>query len=139
MTEAATALREDLLSRGMAAWDRGDIEGALEMFHPDVVWHLSGIFPDFTGTIRGHDDIREFWRSFTEPWEHIEIEPAEFHHSGEWTVVALRFCAVGRAGVRVELPQAHALRFRDGLVAEYRSYRELDEALTAVGAPGGTA
>ena len=134
MTEAAITLREDLLRRAMAAWSRGDLEGAIEMFHPEVVWHMSGILPDSAGTVRGRDGVREFWSSFTEPWDRIEVEPVEFHHAGEWTVVGLRFCAVGRADMRVEISQAHALRFEDGLVIEYRSFRELDDALAAAGA-----
>lgn len=113
----------------MTAWSRGDTEVALTMFHPEVEWRLAGIFPDFTGTVRGHAGVLEFWRSFTEPWERIAIEPEEFIEVGDRIVVALQFHAEGRSGVHVDMPQAHVCGFRDGLVCEYRSFRSLDEAL----------
>lgn len=104
----------------------------MRMFDPEVVWRLSGVFPDFTGSLHGQAAVRRFWEEFTEPWERIELEGTAFRHEGDWTIVDIRFCATGRDGLVVELPQVHALRFREGLVVEYRSFRELEEARASV-------
>lgn len=130
-SKATLEARAELLRRGTAAWGRGDWDEAIRSFHPDVQWHLSGFFPDFTGVVRGHEEVLRFWDGFTEVWERIEILIEEFREVGDKLLFAVRFQAEARDGMTVDMPQWHVCGFRDGLIAEYRAFGAFEEAAAA--------
>lgn len=70
--------RADLLRRGYAAFNRHDVETALEHFDPEIEW------PDMLAgrTLRGRDQVREHWlRQFA--LVRSAVEPQEAAHGGE--------------------------------------------------------
>ena len=64
----------ELLRKAYAAFNARDIDGALAVMAPDVVWPKA-----FKGGVaRGHGEIRAYW---TEQWSEIDphVEPTSFH------------------------------------------------------------
>jgi ketosteroid isomerase-like protein len=58
----------DVMRRGFAAWNAGDIDGALALMHPDIEWRTSGVFPDVDDVYFGREGVRRFWSDFRGPW-----------------------------------------------------------------------
>jgi ketosteroid isomerase-like protein len=57
----------EVVTATYAAWNAGD--WALERFHPDVEYELVGKWAlDQNGTIRGRDELFDYWRRFWGAW-----------------------------------------------------------------------
>ena len=122
----------ELMRRGFAAWNAGDIDAALELMHPDVEWHTSGLMPDVDEVYHGREGVRRFWSDFRQPWESIEIEPHDATEIGDRVAMAVVFRARGRGGIVVELELGQVYTVRGGLLVEARSYATPAEARAAV-------
>ena len=122
-----------MVRAGYEAFNRGDMEGAMAMLHPDIVWWPAADEP-FTDPYRGHDGYRRLVAGIREAVPDLQIEVEELFVAGGQVVVCLRFWATGRdSGVPVEIRETHVARLCDGKVIELREYREKDVALEEVG------
>jgi ketosteroid isomerase-like protein len=79
----------ELMRRAFAAWNRRDIETALELMDPDVEWHPNLQLPDVDPIYRGRNGVRRFFKDFMDPWDTITVEPLETTARGD-EVVACR-------------------------------------------------
>jgi ketosteroid isomerase-like protein len=105
---------QDLLRRAYAAFNARDIEGALELMHPDVDWPngMEG------GREVGHDAVRAYWtRQFGLIDSHVEplgfTEDAEGRLVVDVAQVVRDLDGVVIADQRVQ----HVYTLRDGLIA----------------------
>jgi ketosteroid isomerase-like protein len=123
----------DLLRAGYDAWNRGDLDGWLDLLDPDIVIRTSGAFPDFAPEYRGLERAGKFWRQMLEPWEDFRIEVEQIEEEGDIVAAGIRFVARGRdSGVDVELRFGSGIRVRDGVAVELvnrRSFEEVREVL----------
>jgi ketosteroid isomerase-like protein len=123
----------DLLRAGYDAWNRGDLDGWLELLDPDIVIRTSGAFPDFAPEYRGLERAGKFWRQMLEPWEDFRIEVEQIEEEGDIVAAGIRFVARGRdSGVDVELRFGSGISARDGVAVELvnrRSFEEVREVL----------
>lgn len=71
-----------LLQIAYAAFNARDIDTALAIMAPNVVWPKA--FKD--GFARGHQEVRDYW---TEQWSEIDpyVEPASFHQEGDGLIL----------------------------------------------------
>jgi ketosteroid isomerase-like protein len=128
--------RENLqrLERLYGAWNREDFEAFLEMVHHEVEWFSSGDFPGLKPVYRGRAEVLDWWNDLRDPWEYFTITVDRVVERENTVVAVVDFEAVGKeSGARTTLPFVHAFRFENGLIRWYRPYRDLDEALEAVG------
>jgi ketosteroid isomerase-like protein len=95
-----------LVLRGIALWNEGDFEGALEDLEPDIEWYTSGDIPGFDPVYRGHDGVRRFWRAWTETWESMTADIEQVFERETELLVHARFRARGRGGLEVDQPVA---------------------------------
>ena len=124
----------DAARQGYELWNGDDRERWLQVFHPEVVFATSGIFPGFDPVYHGREGMARFADAMLEAWESLRLEPTEIEDRGEHIVVALRFWGKGRAsGVETTIDFHHVLRFREGLVDRLISHRERDKALEEAG------
>jgi ketosteroid isomerase-like protein len=128
MTEA-----EEILGRGYAAFNRGDLVALLDMMEPDFVWNEALEVPGRKGAI-GRDEFAEYLRGFELLWEDFRFELLELEDVGEDTaLVRVRAHGRGRAsGEQMELVIYHLWRFRNGRVARMDAYLDENEARDAV-------
>jgi ketosteroid isomerase-like protein len=123
----------ELVRKGYEAWSHDDRDAWLEMLHPDVEFHTSGVWPDFDPVYRGREGLAEFWRRMHEAWGEFRIDIEHMDEERDCFVLALSFRATGAgSGVKVDLKFANAVRVRDGLLAKFVSRRTVDEAREAL-------
>ena len=124
-----------MVQRGYEAFNSGDIDGALELLHPDIEWHTY-IVPGPGGAIyRGHDGVRELWGEARRVFGDFRNVPEEVFEVGEHVVAYICVEGVGtRSGAAVQARIAHLYTFRDGQISSVRSFSDRSEALRAAGA-----
>jgi ketosteroid isomerase-like protein len=135
--EALEALgdpRPAVLMRGYEAFNCGEIDEALALFDPEVVWH-TWIVPGPGGaTYRGHDGVRELWSDARNVFGDFRNEPERIIAAGDKLVVFVNVRGRGKeSGAEVEGRIAHVLAFRESKVTAVESYEDRDEALRVVG------
>ena len=98
----------------------------VEVYDPDL--------PD-GGTYRGRDGVRTVLEQLLSGFDEMTILDWELVPAGDRVVGLLHTHGRGgrRAGLEIELRDAHTLTFRDGKVVYWRLYLDRTEALTDAG------
>ena len=123
----------ELLLAGYETWNRNDLDGYLELLHPDVYISTAGMFPDLAAEYAGRERAATFWRQMHEPWEFFRVDVQHIEDEGDWAIASLRFRARGAdSGVEVDMRFGMAMRVCDGVAIEFLNRRSFDEARTAV-------
>jgi ketosteroid isomerase-like protein len=123
----------ELLLAGYEAWNQGDCDAWLELLHPEVEIHTSGVFPDFAPVYRGHEPAARFWRQLREPFESFRIDVEQVEEATDGAVAAIRFRARGvDSGVDVDMRFGMAMRVQDGLAIQLVNRRTVEEARQAL-------
>jgi ketosteroid isomerase-like protein len=116
-------------------WMAGNLDLALQLLHPEIVWTAIESAPD-AGTRTGLDECRVYM----EDWlEDFDFESHAIKAAGvaldERLVCANHAVGTGKgSGVRTEIRYAGTYRFADdGRIVEIHEYATLDDALEAAG------
>ena len=126
------ATNSELLLAGYAAWNDDDLDGYLELLHPDVHISTSGLFPDLPSEYDGRERAELFWRQMHEPWETFRIDVEHIEDAGDWALASLRLRARARADLEVDMRFGMAMRVQDGLAVEFLNRHSFDEARKAI-------
>jgi ketosteroid isomerase-like protein len=122
----------EIVRRLNEAINRWDIAGVVAMLDPECEWWDREDDPG-AGVHRGHDGVRAFLADLDEVAE-LRVEAKEFIHDGDYVLVPVRLGGRGRAsGIPFDEKEIHAFRLHEGKVTEVREYRDMSEALKAVG------
>lgn len=131
MTEESTIPDlTELVRRNTEAVNRRDLDAALSMLKPDVVWDMS---PVGLGVHEGLAAIREFWEDWIGAYEDYEIEPEQIldlGHGVTFTVVMQSGRLVGSTG-DIALRYAAVSTWADGLAERITNYADVDEGRAA--------
>jgi ketosteroid isomerase-like protein len=129
MTASNTALvhtpaaNAELVRRGYAAFARGDIPAALEVFHREITWHVPGRGP-LSGDFYGHQGVLEFFgRCHELSGGTLRVVPEEFFLGVGDRVVALCTVSAERHGQAWSSPEVHVWRVTDGRAIEFVEYQ----------------
>jgi ketosteroid isomerase-like protein len=125
----------EVVRRALDAWNRRDLDGALEWMHADgeVDWCESR--GPQKGIYRGLLEIRCFYEDWLSLFDKVDIRPEEFVAAGQHVVVPNRGYARGREGVTVEASSTQVFTISEGKIARIRLYQDKGAALKAVGLP----
>jgi ketosteroid isomerase-like protein len=128
----------EALQRGLAAYDRRDVEALLEECHDDVEWEsalVKGLGGETT-VYRGHEGIRDLFREVDHAFDEFRIgfDGDDIRDLGDRIVASGWMRVRGRAsGVAVESPVSFVADFRDGKATRFRSFLDRRDALAAAG------
>ena len=125
----------DTARRAIDAWNRGDVNGYLELLHPRCEWYSDVIGRmEGTGTVyRGREEIRRFWDEWHSVWD-LKIEISEYRDLGDTVLMLGRLRARGKgSGVDLDVPVAYVGEGEGGLIRRLRAYLDPQQALEAVG------
>lgn len=125
----------ETMRRAYAAFNDGDIGTVLAIFDPDIEWNASDVFFDQPRTYRGRRTWQEeFLRDLMQVFEEYRAEPEELKEAGDQVVAVVQVGGCGRrSGAKAMARVAHVLTFRDGRVVRFSEFKDVGEALEAVG------
>ena len=128
LQSAITALRA-----AYAAFNRGDIDAAVESLDPQIEWSEPAEFPG-GGAYHGREDVKRYLAQSRAAWAEAISEPERFIASGDCIVVFVH------ARVRAkdssewhEVNLADVYTFRGGKAIQMRAFADRQEALRWVG------
>ena len=127
----------ETLRRALEAFNRGDIDAALEALDVEVEWYPA-VQPMLgeSAVYRGHQGARDLFRELYEVYLEFQIEDAEFQDLADRVVVTCRVRARGRqSGAESDSPFGYLFEFRNGAVVRVRAFLDPKEALAAAGLP----
>lgn len=108
----------ELLRRGYAAYDAGDMDTINELFHEDVVWHVAGHSPN-SGDYKGKEQVFGFFAKLMELSDGTsKVEVHDMLANDEHGVVLVKESAT-RKGRSHEGQATHVFHLRDGKVTEF--------------------
>ena len=117
----------ELLRGGYDALGRRDLTAVLDLFHDDIEW-IEPEAPGYPlgGVHRGLAGVEELLNRVPEHWERFRCRPEWFIDAGDRAVVtgSVEARAHGRE-IDVEVPFAHVLEIRDGMIVRGQSYMDL--------------
>lgn len=103
------------------AFGRGDIQGALELFAKDIIWHVPGRGP-LSRDYRGHAEVLGFFNHFMQLSEGtFKVRIDEVCAKGD-RVIILCTESAQRGGRNWSSPQVHIWTVRDGRAIAFREY-----------------
>jgi ketosteroid isomerase-like protein len=125
-----------VVRRGHDAFNRQDLDAALEFADPDFEWH-----PAFgeallgASVYRGHEGFKHYFEQVHEVLEGFRVEPLKYSTFRDYVVVQGKVSGRGRAsGVAIETEMTIVWRLRDGRGMWGATYFGRGEALRAIGA-----
>jgi uncharacterized protein len=124
----------EVVRRGYDAFNCGDIEGALDILHPDVEWSTYLVPGPGGATYRGHDGVRELWSDARNIFGDFRNDPERIMEAGDKVVAFITVRGRGKAsGIAVKARIAHVMTLRHAKVLRVQSFEDRDEALKAAG------
>jgi ketosteroid isomerase-like protein len=125
----------ETLRRALEAFNRGDIDAALEALDAEVEWYPA-VQPALgeSTVYRGHQGARDLFRELNEVYLEFQIEDAEFQDLADRVVVTCRIRGRGKqSGAEADSPFGYLFDFRNGAVVRVRAFLDPNEALAAAG------
>jgi limonene-1,2-epoxide hydrolase len=110
-----------------AEWERGDYEAILEYFTDDAVYHNIPVDP-----VVGKEGIRATMQMFTTGVEGIEFRVLNIVGDGD-TVLTERIDVFRLPNKTIELPVMGTFEVRDGKIAAWRDYFDLNQYMQQLG------
>ena len=129
--EPTTPDLEETSRRSREALRRGDLDAAVAMYAPDVVWDVSLL--GLQGVFEGREAIRGVLEDLRRPYEELEIVPEEFRDLGSGVTLNV-YLARGRPRGStgfVESRQASVATWANGLMERITTYPDIDQARAA--------
>jgi ketosteroid isomerase-like protein len=126
----------EVVRRAIDAWNRTDLSGFLEAWHPDAEWRPA--FPQGTEgrdtVYRGHEGVSQAWRNVRGAWTEYRLEVEDARISGEDLVVLGHIYVRGASsGVEIDSAWSAIVRFRDDKVISAWDWLDHASALEAAG------
>jgi ketosteroid isomerase-like protein len=116
------------------AWNRRDLDAALERMHPDCeVWPVEA-----SKSLHGHDGVAAAFRDWFDAFDEFTIEAEDVIARCERVLVTMRQRARGKgSGLEIEERFYQLFTLRDGKVLRFEEYSEEADALKSLtsGAP----
>jgi ketosteroid isomerase-like protein len=124
------------ICKGYAAFSRGDLDAAVQDFHPDIDWIGWDALSD-GGVVRGRDGVREFFRTWREAFDELTVEPEEIIEEGQHLIVQTRVHGRGRESTAdITAPLVPWVwTIRDGQVVRMEMFANRAEAFESLGLP----
>ena len=133
--EDEAAAKVALVREGHERFNRGDIDGCLELLTEDLEWHPAfGEALIGASEYRGREGFRHYFEQVNEVIDGFTVAPREIAVAGDHVVLESDVSGRGRAsGVDISTRLTIVWNVRGALLAWGATYFNRDEALTAVG------
>jgi ketosteroid isomerase-like protein len=124
----------ELVREALAAFERGELDRALEFAHPDIVSFRAPPLPD-AQTYHGVDGVLQMYADWTADFGEFEMEAVNFSEAGGRIVVEIFQRGTGRSsGAPVSGHFWFVYTLADGRISRQDVYGTRQQALDAAGA-----
>jgi uncharacterized protein len=125
----------EIVRRGFAAFERGDMEAVLRLCDADIVITQPSEIPGIPAQQRGHRGVLEAFAIWPEQWEDYRVEILKIAAArGGKVFVTQRSHGRGKqSGIEVEMDFSVVFTIRDEKITEWRLFVQEDDALEAAG------
>lgn len=118
------------------AFNRRDIEAALPLLDPDIVFQpVSGAIINDGQPYCGHDGMRRYFADVQEHWYELRVNPVHVRAAGDAVVALGHASGRGPAGPLLDVPTTWVFKFKGGLVAHIQVFSDEDLARQALRGP----
>lgn len=125
--------RADAIRSGIEDWNRGDVDGALQLAHPEIEMREASDLPGAV-TTHGIEQLRRYMERFRTHWAHYELIPERVEENGDRALLTARLSLLGRKSrARVERRWFYVYEFEGDLCKRQTGYASEAEARTAAG------
>jgi ketosteroid isomerase-like protein len=125
--------RADAIRRGIEDWNRGDIDGALQLAHPEIEMREASELPGAV-TTHGIEELRRYMERFRAHWARYELIPEQVEENGDRALLTARLCLLGRKSrAQVERRWFYVYEFDEDLCKRQTGYAHEEEARKAAG------
>jgi ketosteroid isomerase-like protein len=122
--------RFEIVERLIDAWNRRDLQAALERMHPQCEVRPA----EATETLHGHAGVAAAFRDWFETFEEFTMEAEDLIGHGDRVLVAMRQRARGKSsGLEIEERFYQLFTLRDSMVLRFEEYSDAEDALKALG------
>jgi ketosteroid isomerase-like protein len=121
----------EIIRAGVAALNRGDVDGVANALDPDV--ELVPLRAVLDGTVyRGHDGMRRWLADMGEDWTRFELDLQGMRQLKEGQVLVQATMSLrGKSGVALDSAAAWLCELRGGRVSRIQFFTDADSALAA--------
>ena len=121
--------RAQVVQSAYDAFGRGDIPAILEMLDDGVEWTAPGTLPQ-GGSFKGPKEVASFFETVGSAWQQLDVHPEAIGEVGGDLVVSVaRLDGTRRGGGPQGWGAVHVFSVRDGRIAAFREYTDLDAPL----------
>ena len=111
------------------AFGRGDVPAVIDLVHDDVDWSSPETLPQ-GGHFQGKAGVGEFFQSLGTAWDGLSINVESVSEAGDDLVIGVvHGSGKLRDGTSSEYGATHVFTVRDGKIARFREYTDLDAPL----------
>ena len=118
-----------LVKNAYAAFGRGDVPAVIDLVDEKVDWSSPATLPQ-GGHFEGKGQVGQFFQGIGDAWESLSIEVESLSEAGSDLVIGVVH-GDGRLkdGTASGYGATHVFTVRDGKIARFREYTDLDEPL----------
>ncbi|MGA2164905.1 MAG: nuclear transport factor 2 family protein [Solirubrobacteraceae bacterium] len=124
--EARPALSHEEIVRALFdAFSRGDLQGAVELMHPDVVFQpMTAAVTRGGEPYRGHEGIRRYTEDVETHWRQLTIRLKQVRSAGRAVVALGLVSGSGSQGSFEDAPTTWVVKFKEGRVAHVQIFSD---------------
>ena len=123
-----------VVAAAMETFNSRDVEAALALMHPDVVWSHERLdrVPEPIAYC-GHGEVRRFWESYLDSFERFDLRAHEVRSGDNWVACRTVIVGVGKGSqAEVEAPPlVYVYEVEDDLITRVTAFPEMEDALAA--------
>lgn len=116
----------EIVREFIQVWSELDTDKLVSYFTPDGVYHNMPMAP-----VAGHDNLRKFIGHFLSDWTATDWELLNLVEAGD-IVIAERVDRSQVGGKQVDLPCCGVFEMRDGKIAVWRDYFDMQTYVNAI-------
>jgi ketosteroid isomerase-like protein len=131
---ATERTRTEIAQRLFDAFNARDLDTALSLLHPDVVFEpVSGAVLNDGEPYRGYEGMRRYFADVQAHWHELTVNPVHLREAGNAVVALGHASGASAAGALREAPTTWVFKFDAGLVAHIQIFSDERLAREALG------
>ena len=124
----------EVVRRWVEAYNQRDIEGLLELSHPDIEFRSVFAGIESGGAFRGSEGVYEYFKAIEDAYESFHLLPHEFHDAGAAVVLEAQAVWTGRGSGASDATRIAVVSWlRKEKMMRVETFTERAEALEAAG------